>query len=318
MFRDRGQDGKVLSGSITVEAAVAVPVFLVALLPFLYVIRMMLAQTILEDAVTQCLKNMGTEAYVLSAFGTFEDAGMSSQGLSEESEKGISELSAMQEEGLSAFSPSVLEQAGEEAAADLAGELLLKQSLQELLCEEDLEEWGIQNGWSGVSLLGSRFFYEEEGHSGLIKACVTISWQQPFSFWTVPDSFFERKARAFTGEKYSEAQQREDEEENSGSGRTVYQMGQGTHYHTRTCYLIYKHISSLRVEQAHARGLLPCSRCGGGSSGTVYVTSGGLSYHSRSCPYLFPDLTSLTEEEALEKGLSPCGICMGEEGYFSP
>lgn len=300
--------------SITVEAALAVPVFLVSLVPFLYVIRMMLVQTIVEDAVTSCVQTLSCQSYVLSAMGILEEDEEDLSGLSEQEAAGWTELTAIQEENLSAFSPEMLEKVGEEAVTDLAGQFLLRAMLQKHLSEEDMGKWGVEGAWNGISLDGSRFFCSRDGHTCLIEAHVTIDWESPFSFWDPPDSTILRTGRAFTGVHSSVSP--EEEEEEAARNETVYTIGAGTRYHKSSCYLIDKKTSSMSRGEALTSGFFPCGRCGGGTSETVYFSSGGETFHSRDCTYLFPNLHEMTLEEAVLSGYTPCALCYGSEGYF--
>ena len=54
-----------ISGSILVEASLVVPIFFIALIPFLYLLRICLSQTVLERALDEALRSLAVESYVI-------------------------------------------------------------------------------------------------------------------------------------------------------------------------------------------------------------------------------------------------------------
>ena len=302
-------------GSILVEASLVVPIFFLALLPFLYLIRICLSQAVLERALDEALRSLAIESYVILR----EDTGT----LSDETASGASELLEMKEEMKDALreagtDASVEEDEDENILMDLAGSLYLRQKVLEALSVRDLDAMGIDGGEAGISFFASRFFYTEGSHRHLLHAEMTVLWTSPFSFVSLGESTFSRTTHAFTGEEDNGSADNGLSGKDGSDDTTVYRIGQGNHYHQADCFLIDKNILTISVSEAKQIGLLPCTRCRSdlAVTGKVLMTSGGEHYHLPSCGYLYPDLQSMTLSEAWEMGLSPCGLCYGSEGYF--
>ena len=307
-----------ISGSILVEASLVVPIFFIALIPFLYLLRICLSQTVLERALDEALRSLAVESYVILR-DTEVSAGETVSGDTETIE-GASELFSMREEMKDTAREGSNGESGDDESLvmDLAGSLYLRQKVMDILSSRDLSAMGIEGGKAGISFLASRFFYSEGTHRHLLHAEMTVRWDSPFAFVDLGQSTFSRTTHAFSGEKEEGADGNEISGKEDGDDTIVYRIGQGIHYHQADCFLIDKNIIRISVSEAELMGLLPCSRCRSdlAVTGLVCMTSGGDHYHMSSCGYLFPDLRSMTLTEALEAGLSPCGLCYGSEGYF--
>ena len=311
-------NGRKLQASVTVEAAIVIPVLVLVLVPFLYLLRIVLAGAMLEADLQNILTKAATESYVLEKAGIepSDDVSEGSGGAEDVEIEGASDKAA-ELEGLGASWTSLF--AGldadamlEQTVMDLAGQWYLYLELGQIWTNETLEAWGVEDGWSGISLLESRFFYSEEGRGGLIQGVLEVSWSFPGGF-TQPSTRIVRTVHAFLGEKdktmgsvKSEAEETEE---------IVYRIGSGAHYHKLSCFLIDKNIVVLTESQAQAKGLQACPNCGGGE-GTVYATVGGEKYHTHTCAILFPDLVPMSLMEAIAAGLTQCGLCYGSEEYF--
>lgn len=298
-----------------------VPLFFVAMVPFLYLMRIVLACIVLESALQEGMSQIAVSSYLLQRVNVLPDQTEDSEEeyTLEDLAGNAAELDSLTDAVTSAFDSSLVEQAGEEAAVDIGGIFCLQSMMESSVSEEELTHLGVEGGWQGISFLGSRFFYQEEAsgvsHGYLLRGEMTVTFDDPFAFWDIPKAHLVRVCHAFTGEKDAAASSA-GEEESSGDQETVYKIGSnGTKYHQLGCYLIDKEIHSMDRQTAVSEGYERCSRCGGGS-GTVYVTSGGEKFHTKDCAYLYPDLTPMTKKEAQEAGLSPCGLCYGGEGYF--
>lgn len=305
-----------LKSSFSVEAALVVPLALLVILPFLYLLRMTILTSILETSMESCLADMAVESYLIERAGVLPDETVRDDDFSlDDAEGKEAEVDREAEKWSQIFDADTIKEHVNGAVIDLLGQWYLKEQMQQDLSDLDPEGWGVQGGWQGITFLNSRFFYQEQGHGYLLKGFLRIRWQEPFSFWKIPDTQITRLTHAFIGEKDTASSANESQDE-AESPKTVYRIGQGNRYHTLDCYLLKKDISALTRQQAEAEGLTPCSRCGGGEGGLVYKTGGGRTYHSQNCPYLFPDLTPMSEDEAVGIGLTPCGLCIGGENYF--
>jgi hypothetical protein len=122
---------------------------------------------------------------------------------------------------------------------------------------------------------------------------------------------------------------------------TVYVTKSGARYHRAGCSSLRKSAIAMSRSKAVARGLTPCSRCGGsdcegqGGEGvappppsgirspapapsetadcTVHVTRTGARYHRADCSSLRGGGTSMSRSEAVRRGKTPCKRCGGSE-----
>ncbi len=312
---------KSAAGSMVVEASLVVPIFFLAIVPFLYLIRITLSQAVLERTLDEALRSFAVESYVILR----EDdrpAPDLAEGMdtAEDIQPDVTEMIEIEDDIRDAArtAGAGLEEEGQESLLmDLAGTLYLRQKVLELLSGRDLDSMGIEGGEEGLSFLGSRFFYSESAHRHLLNAQMTVCWSSPFSFFDPGISTFSRTTHAFTGET-NKGLDSGSSSEKEDDDTIVYRIGQGSHYHQADCFLIDKDIITISVSEAKLMGLSPCKRCRSDLvvTGLVLMTSGGEKYHLSSCGYLYPDLQEMTLEEAVKAGLSPCGICFGSEGYF--
>ena len=301
-----------LKASLTVEASLVLPMVVICILPFLYLFRMLLFQVVLEKGIDECMKQMAIEMYVLERVSILPE-------YSDEEEKEIEQSKMEQLEALIDEYTAFFEEDGwkekiEEWGYELAGELLFQEKLEGWLETEKLDAWGVQGGWSGISVSKSDFLYAEEGHHYLIKGAVTFEWEKLFSFWQPKSVTVQRVYHCFVGEKTASLEQNEEENTN---GVLVYRIGNGTKYHSSGCYLISKNVYTTTRSNAEKTGKEPCERCEPDQAITVYQTKGGEHYHMENCSYLNPNVTSLLLEEAIRLGYTGCGLCQGESRYFS-
>ncbi len=294
------------------EACLAVPVFFISLVPFLYLMRMSLTQNLLEVYLENAVEQLAVESYILFR-DTGEEKPEESDSLSGEALEGAGELQEMKQE-MKEFAAGG--DSSETLAMDFLGTFFLRERVLSLLEGENLSSLGILGGERGLSFLGSRLFFSESGHDHLIEGRITISWESPFSFWEPPETILVRTARAFTGRSSTADPASENSDASDSQTEEVFRIGEGSHYHRKSCFLIEKDIRGISPEEAALMQLTACSRCQPEDGGVVYITGGGSHYHRISCGYLFPELTGMSLEEALELGLLPCGLCYGDNDYF--
>ena len=313
---------KSAAGSMVVEASLVVPIFFLAIVPFLYLIRISLSQAVLERTLDEALRSFAVESYVVLREDDRPALDLTGDmDVAENIQPDVTEMIEIEDDIRDAArtAGAGLEEEGQESLLmDLAGTLYLRQKVLEILSGRDLASMGIEGGEEGLSFLGSRFFYSESAHRHLLNAQMTVDWSSPFSFFDPGISTFSRTTHAFTGETDKDSNSSGLSEKEEDDDTIVYRIGQGSHYHQADCFLIDKDIITISVSEAKLMGLSPCKRCRSdlAVTGLVLMTSGGEKYHLSSCGYLYPDLQEMTLEEAVKAGLSPCGICFGSEGYF--
>lgn len=306
------REGGKKQGSISVEACLVVPVVLIVILPFVFLLRILVLQGILETSLQQIAQEVATTSYLVKGIGVVpkdvEEPYPYPINGKEEKQEELAGLGAKIQAFLGEADDSLLA----EAVVDLAGAVLVKQMLMERIPEKDLKDLGVVEGWDSVSTEDTRIFYGQEGHGYLLRLSLSIDIKPLFSFWKIGELTISRTVRGFLGE--SEESAKHNPKEDLDSEELVYRIGTGIHYHQLSCYLIHKTVQTLSMEEAKQKGLSPCSRCGGGTTGTVYVSEGGGKYHAYGCEYLFPNLTELSKDEAIGLGLTSCGLCFGGKG----
>lgn len=316
-------------GSITVEAAIVVPVVILILLPFLFLLRRLCFGLMFESDVQNALERLAAVSYVLEKADDFETEKKENSRQRERQQRALQDAeekktayTSMEREIIGGLGIGTGGSGGEgtigETLEDVfleeAGRLYLYSVLASKWDDQTLQVWGVKGGWSGISLAQSSFFFADESRGYLMKAHVRICWASPVSFWEIPDSEICRVTHAFMGESHSSAAS--DEKKEAAEEEVVYRIGAGMRYHSMNCYLISKQKTSMTAETAEGRGLSPCQVCQGAGD-VVYVSSGGDCYHSSSCRLLFPSLTGMTVAEAVHNGLTPCGLCFGgADVYF--
>lgn len=301
-------------GSVSVEAAVVFPIVILCILPFVYLLRMLLCQMILEKGLDECLKQMAIEMYVLDRVSILPEYDPKEE--MEMDQTKIEQLQNIVDEYTSFFEEEGWKNELQEWGYELVGELFLKQKFQEWLKMENLKAWGIENQWNGIDMKESDFLYEEEGHHYLIKGAISFEWKSILSFWKTKTVRIQRVYHCYVGEDTGFGEE-DDENEDENGNIIVYRIGQGEKYHSAKCYLINKDIYTSTKSQSEMIGKSPCERCSPGDTVTVYLTTGGEHYHTKDCSYLNPTVTSLKMEEAIRLGYTSCGLCKGGDRYFS-
>ncbi len=313
-------ENKKADGSISVEAALVFPAFILFLLPFIFLLRVQVLQSVLETAMQSVAEEVATKSYLIKKTGVLSDE--SSDGMSGGQESGnlypVPDFGNKKEElqdlldSVCSFLEPAEDDVLQNVLVDLAGAMVVKEMLRQKIPEDVLMGYGAAEGWDSVSTLGTKLFYEESGHRYLMELTCSVTLNKIVPFWQMEDIKVTRVIHAFMGESEETAlhngKTSVDEEE------LVYQIGKGIHYHQLSCYLIRKEVKTGTKQAAEKLGLSPCSRCLGGSGATVYYTDGGTHYHAYGCEYLFPDLTPMSLDEAIGKGLTSCGLCFGGKG----
>lgn len=301
-----------MKGSMIVEASLILPVVVICILPFLYLFRMLLFQMVLEKGVDECVKQMAIEMYVLERISILPECNEEEEKEIDQSK--IEQLEVLVDEYTAFFEEDGWKEKLQEWGYELAGEMILKERLEEWLKTEKLDAWGVRGGWSGISVSKSDFIYTETGHHYLIKGAVSFEWENIFAFWMPEPVTIQRIYHCFVGE---EGASEEQSDINSSGDVMVYRIGNGTKYHSSQCYLLSKNTYTSTQSEAEKSGRKPCERCKPCGEITVYQTKGGEHYHMGNCSYLYPDVTQLSMEEAAKLGYTGCGLCQGENQYFS-
>ena len=301
-----------LKGAMTVEASIILPIVIICILPFIYLFRMLQFQIVLEKGIDECLKHMAIEMYILERVSMMPECKEEEETEIETSK--IEQIEILMDQYTDFFEEEGWKDMLQEWGYELVGELLFQERLEEWLEAEQLDAWGVQDGWLGIIVSESDFLYTEDGHHDLIKGAVTFEWESMFSFWKPKSVTVQRVYHCFVGENGSS---KVENEENTHNNIVVYRIGNGMKYHCSGCYLISKNVYTSTKSMAEKNGKQACGRCEPHNAITVYQTKGGEHYHMENCSYLNPDVAALSLEEAIRFGYTECGLCWEGNQYFS-
>ncbi len=306
---------KHMGGSMVLEAALVFPWLIAVILPFLYLVYGLVIQNMLEVGLEQGLREIAVESYLLERLSMLPAQSEREEEVAPTEPEEVQELEGILTRYKALKDPENMKEILEEEVINIAGRYLLKEKVKDYIQEEKLHQWGILNGWDGISFVESRFFYSKEGRKRLIKGVISFEWNIDLPFWSLPSVKIERVYHTFVGEDTNFGQEKT--EGSAALENLVYRIGQGIHYHSLDCYLIQKDIISQVRQQAQREGRKSCERCSPQQKVIVYMTSKGERYHTKECTYLYPQLSSMHMEEALERGYTGCGLCQEGKGNFS-
>lgn len=261
---------KNLKGSMTVEAALVLPMFLFAILSLAFIIEIVRLQIHIGCAAGQVSKEMAGYAYTYNKI---------KQGLLMKEEKEDSDNKQFN------------------IADTLPGMFIAESRLVKLIGESFLDSSIIVNGSKGLSLIGSEILDDGKW----IKLLVSYKVRLPFS--PLPNAEIKLVqyscSHAWVGychENYGD----------DANKKTVYMTEHGSRYHlSKSCkyldiksrYVSKENISSCRNKSGGK--YYPCHRCMGKSEG-YYITDYGSSYHTRK------DCTAI-KRNIIEKKLEDLG-----------
>jgi hypothetical protein len=264
----RGASGRNIlpcssDASLTVEAALVLPLFLFVILAFLYFIQIFTLQEFIQSTITKMGLNMAKTAYIFEDFAGVEDA------LNFDETIFGTEI----EIGLGDFAKSLVDQT------------VLEVYARKYLDIDRINHSCIREGFDGISFYSSEILQEE----GMIDIVVRYHVALPIKFITFGDMRMIQRVRlrAWTG--YEVAATYTLEEEVEEKGEIVYITATGRVYHkSSSCShinLSVVAIQGLPTTQRNDSGgkYYPCEKCCKGqqnSFATFYITKDGTRYHS--------------------------------------
>ncbi len=285
------QQRQYRKGSLTVEAALVLPIFIFSILIFVYFIQLMTVQEHIQETITKAGLALARTAYVYEDFVDAKDLGSFDFTLfGEEYEMDVSELA--------------------EAAA---GENIIKALVKKDLDTKQINHSGILGGYRDISFYYSRIL-EEDYIDIVVRYYVRI----PVLFFVPGDlRMIQRvRLRAWTGCQvpavYSVVK------EGTGTDETtVYITETGTVYHKDiNCSHIKISIDEVAGIPYSRRNLsggkyYPCENCCGENpsiTAAYYITKYGDRYHTRKdCPALKRTVKAVPLSEVSDR--SPCKRC---------
>ncbi len=278
------------TASLTVEAALVLPLFLFAMIALLYFIQIFLLQEHIQAAITKMGLSMAKTAYLYDDFKENTTALDFDETIFEE----------RADLGLTDFVTSLIDAS------------ILKQYAKKYLNTEGINQSFIINGLEGVS-----FHAVELGHDNeWIDIQVHYRIRLPLRLFVIRDmTMLQRiRVRAWTGLTVAATYRKEEGEDQTD---LVYVSETGTVYHrTDSC----SHIRlSIRAVHGIPRDLrndqgakyYPCESCAKGvldELGSYYITSDGNRYHTRrDCSRIKRNVRTIAVSEVGSR--SPCKRC---------
>ncbi len=273
---------KKVKGSMTVEAAFAVPVFFLAVYTFLQLFLFLQVQLEVFQHMNRLVRNLSSHGTLVSSV----------QNLVTEKEQ----EALLEEQGFDTLLGSISEHA------------YLTYSMRREVEDEDWIEC-IVDGARGFDVTGSSLF-EEGGELRLIVFYRYRLFGDLSGVFSIP--IVQRiDAHGFYGRGWEQLRQEKTPEE-------VYIVENGSVYHRLSACTYLKvsvsELASARIEEARNQAggcYYPCNACRGyPQKETVYITVHGDRYHNTlTCSNILRNVKSISLEEAQSRGLPGCSKC---------
>lgn len=288
-----GEDRKNrrISASLTLEAALVMPLFLYFIIAFLYFIQIFILQERIQTSITQMGFSLAKTAYVYEEFSGEGEAQIDASIFDSEFSVGLQELTY-----------------------DIAYSNILKLYAVKYLDTDQINQSCIHEGFDGISFSGSKILEEED----CIDIVVRYQIRLPLKLFLLQDMpMLQRvRLRAWTGFEVPASYQ-VTESEDSKEDTIVYITETGKVYHkSNTCSHIKLSVSSVigipsNLRNENGAKYYPCEYCCTGkedSLGTYYITSDGTRYHSRrDCPKIKRNVKEIALSEVGNR--TPCKRC---------
>lgn len=325
----------IQKASVTVEAAIVFPLFVLAWIPLLYMIRYCIVYEIGMQMSYSIAELVGEAGYLYELASLKEIQDDVWEG-NEYHDSETPVMSFTDEFGLSAEENVVLfsgvldyclrvfqqgtdlssgvKGEGWKMAVNLTGSLLVSGLLRSMTDMNQWKIWGIQD----IRTHYTEMFYAADGYEDLIRIVLDIplSWPDPFRIFGEKHLIVSAVTRAFIGVGKTEETEMEPSKEIEEEKVTYYRIGNGKKAHLHSCYLIEKDLHQIDRTTAIEKGYTACLNCNA-QGVLVWVTGGGEKYHNYGCIHLFPNLTPISEDELASGRYTPCAICIGGGEWFT-
>jgi hypothetical protein len=251
--------------SLTVEAALVLPLFLYFMIAFLYFIQIFTLQEQIQSAITKMGLAMAKTAYVYSDFPGLEEVRYFDDTV----------FGTEFDIGLQDFTRAMIDEA------------ILKQYSMDYLDQDWVDRSCIKGGFHGISFANSNILSEE----GYIDIVVEYKVQIPIKLFILDEmQMLQRvRLRSWTGYEVAATYSLE-EEEGTVAGTIVYVTATGTVYHKKIdCTHIKLSVREVvgiphDLRNEYGSKYDSCEACCTGKEGenaTYYITSDGRKYHTR-------------------------------------
>ena len=294
-----------IKGSLTVEATLVLSAFLMVVLFFLSIFRMVYAEAELTYAASKTVQEAANVGYVVKNLSELLNQKIDSE------QKRFSSFSKFDTREIITLGIDMAEEVGSEHwfAAEIKRKIHGMNNLDKV----------IKGGFSGISFAGSSVFAEDE------ITVIHMEYEVTFPVFDdiLPGVRFSNVVamRSFSGEGSikdavisQEQDKEEDKEENKEEEKEyVYVTENGTVYHESSACTYLKQVNSdsLPLMRNHSGGkYYACEGCAGGvvNQSELWITPYGNRYHTRKdCTKINRNVSKILKSEA--KGYRPCSKC---------
>lgn len=277
---------KSLAGSFSLEAAIAVPLFIFFMMNLLFIFEAVRLQSGLQAALQQAGEKVCEAAYY-TKFGVPHGAGGG-----ERAEPDISE--------------------GKEAVSLILSETYVRNKVASYLGDAFFKHSCVVGGRAGLSFAESRIM-TDGSHVDIVVNCRVRPLVRIIAF---PDFTMQARYSGHAWVGWSGSGGTDGESGDGGDSGRVYVTRYGAVYHTDPgCIYLNPQIRAVpasevsKYRSADNSKYYPCECCRPGKKGIVYITKEGNRYHSdRSCRGLVRHTSSMSEDAAREH-YRPCPKC---------
>lgn len=287
-----------LSASSTVEASIVMPLFIYAVLTFIYLIQIVGLQINMQQALYNECRKMAKYAYACDKIkGEIDKDKIENIGFKDGDNRENSDISELLVNGIN---------------MGVAEAMLISE-----LGTDYIKKSHIVGGTAGISLLKSEFMKNDN----MIDIVVTYAVKNPFDLFGIGIMTFTQRARssAWIGDLYNNQESSENaQSEPDAKGVLVYITKNGSVYHTdRNCRYLNVTVHSVPTDQI---GLVrnksggryyACEKCESKIVGNeLYVTDYGECYHtSKNCSSIVRNILKVPLAEI--GGKRKCSKCPG-------
>ena len=277
--------------SLTLEAALVLPIFLYFIIAFLYFINIFTIQEQIQAAITTMGLNLSKSAYVLQDFPSMEDA----------LDMDLSIFGQEYETELSGLVKGTINHNG------------LQRYASKYLKDELANDNCIRGGFAGLDFSASELYDDKQ----TITIVVSYRIKLPIHYIVIPDMQQRQRIhlRCWTGYQLEAIYQ--GEQETSERKESVFVTATGSVYHkSENCSHIKLSISSVNGIPAGLRNengakYYPCESCCSSNAdpyAIYYITRNGTRYHSkRDCSRIKRSVKKISMSEVGSR--TPCKRC---------
>lgn len=282
------KEKQLLNGSMSLEAALAVPLFLFFMMNLLFVFEAVRLQSGLQAALQQAGEKVCEAAYYMK-FGAAQGEDGAGQQKTEGGE-------------------------GSEAASLVLTETYVRNKVTSYLGDEFWKHTCVVGGRAGLSFAGSKIMTDQD-RVEIVVSCRVRPFVRIVAF---PDYAMQVRYCGHAWVGWTEGSETTGGSGEKTGGKTVYVTRYGTVYHTDPgCIYLNPQIKAVpgsevgKYRSADGSKYMPCECCKPGKEGIVYITKEGNRYHSdRNCSGIVRHTLTIDSDLAAEH-YGECPKCGG-------